>query len=280
MNMGNESIPWDKIQKQPDKDHKLRGKDILEFRSAIESQQSELDKRSRTVKQLESEKNSVENALNTERSKAVELERKMASLELDYKNKDAKARLMETEAARKVQELQQKIAELEGREHELKTERDRVKAEKQAKEQELEAMGRQIDAFKRDISDLQGRIVTIEAQKGELDALLFDEKTRLEKQVLDLQEQRDAAVDQYLDLENTIKKPRIKMESEDLATARACMTCKHYVLYKEGDYQYVKAVHLFDAVHRAHMVSTVTFSEVKNGYTAKTQEFIEKTADR
>jgi chromosome segregation ATPase len=280
MNMGNDTIPWDKIEKQPDKEHKMRGTDILEFRSAIEAQQSEIDKKSSTLKQLESDKTSVENALNSERSKAAELERKMASLELDYKNKDAKARLLETEMARKVQSLQQKIADLEGRENELKAERDRVKAEKQSKEQELEAMGRQIETFKRDINDLQGRIVAIEAQKGELDARLMEEKMRLEKQVLDLQEQRDMAVDQYLDLESTIKKPKASMESEELATARACMTCKEYVLYKEGDYKYVKAVHLFDAVHRAHMVSTVTFSEVKKGYTAKTQDFIQKSTDK
>jgi chromosome segregation ATPase len=273
------SIPWDKIEKQPEKEHKLPGKDILEFRTVIESQQQELDKKSTTLKQLESDKSSVENALNSERSKAAELAQKMASLELDYKNKDAKTRLMETEMARKVQELQQKIADLEGREAELKAERDRVSAEKQSKEQVLEAMERQIETFKRDIGDLQGRIVSIEAQKGELDARLMDEKMRLEKQVLDLQEQRDMAIDKYLELEDTIKKPKIKMESEDLATARACMTCKEYVLYKEGDYKYVKAVHLFDAVHRAHMVSTVTYSEVK-GYSAKTQEFIDKSADK
>ncbi|NMC06626.1 MAG: hypothetical protein GYA24_15520, partial [Candidatus Lokiarchaeota archaeon] len=159
-------------------------------------------------------------------------------------------------------------------------ERDRVASEKRARELELEAMARQIDTFKRDINDLQARIVSIEAQKGELDARMMEEKAKLEKQVLDLQEQRDMAIDKYLDLESTIKKTSaIAMESDDLATTRACMTCKEYVLFKEGDYKYVKAVHLFDAVHRAHMVSTVTFSEVK-GYASKTQEFIDKTTDK
>jgi chromosome segregation ATPase len=222
----------------------------------------------------------VESALNAERSKAADLERKVATLELDYKNKDAKARLMETEMSKKLQELQQKVAELEAHERDLQTERDRVKEEKQTKEQELEAMARQIETFKRDIADLQGRIVAIEAEKGELDARVADEKASLEKQVLDLQEQRDVAVDQFIELEKSVKKPKSTMGSEELATTRACMTCKEYIIYNDDDYKYVKAMHLFDAVHRGHMVSTVTFSEVKKGYTSKTQEFIEKSADR
>ncbi len=275
-----ESIPWEKIEKQPDKEHKLRGKDILEFRTAIEAQQMEIDNRTRTVKQLETDKSTVENALNAERSKATELERKVASLELDYKNKDAKVRLIETEMSKKLQEMQQKIAELEAHEQDLKAERDRVNEEKQTKEKELEAMAHQIEAFKRDIGELQGRIVAIEAEKGVLDTRLVDEKSRLEKQVLDLQEQRDAAIGKYLELEDTIKKPKATMGSDELATARACMTCKDYIIYNEGDYRYVKAMHLFDAVHRGHMVSTVTFSEVKAGYTSRTQEFIEKSANR
>ncbi len=274
-----ESIPWEKIEKQPDKEHKLRGKDILEFRTAIEAQQMEIDNRSRTLKQLETEKSSVESALNAERSKAVELERKVATLELDYKNKDARARLMETEMSKKLQELQLKVSELEAHEHDLQSERDRVKEEKMTKEKELEAMARQIETFKHDIGELQGRIVAIEAEKGELDARLA-EKAQLEKQVHDLQEQRDAAVDKYLELEDQIKKPKVTMGSDELATARACMTCKEYIIYNDDDYKYVKAMHLFDAVHRGHMVSTVTFSEVKKGYNSKTQEFIEKSADR
>jgi hypothetical protein len=53
-------IPWDKIEKQPEKDHKLRGKDILEFRSAIDAQQGEIDRKQQLIKQLESEKGNVE----------------------------------------------------------------------------------------------------------------------------------------------------------------------------------------------------------------------------
>ncbi|MBN2150434.1 MAG: hypothetical protein JW839_03205 [Candidatus Lokiarchaeota archaeon] len=268
-----ESIPWEKIEKQPDKEYKIRGKDVIEFRAAIEAQQSEIDNGSQAVKQLEAEKTSVEGALNAEKKRAADLERKVATLELDYKDKDAKARSKDAEMAKKVQELQETIAGLEGRGKQVEAERDLAK-------REIEAMARQIDAFKRDIGDLQARIVAIEAEKGELNTSLQEEKQRLEQQVHDIQEQRDAAIDKYLELEDAIKKPEIKLEAEDLATARACMTCKEYVLYKEGDYKYVKAVHLFDAVHRAHMVSTVTLSEVKNGYTPKTQEFIEKSAGK
>ncbi|MEX2682897.1 MAG: hypothetical protein Q6373_015010 [Candidatus Sigynarchaeota archaeon] len=269
MNDSNKSIPWDKIENQPEKEHKIRGRDIIEFRSTIEAQQGALDERNRKIKQLETEKASVESALNAERARAADLERRLSTLEHDYKNKVAKASSTEAE----VQRLQEKIAGLEGHGKEIESERDRAK-------QELEAMGRQIENFKRDIGDLQARVIAIEAEraeKGELSARLQQEKEQLEKEVADLQQQRDAALEQYVELEKTIKKPKA-LDQSDLATARACMTCKQYIILTEGDYNSVKAIRLFDATHRGHMVSTVTYSEVKNGYTSKTDEFLEKSA--
>nr|MDO8088502.1 hypothetical protein [Candidatus Sigynarchaeum springense] len=169
-----------------------------------------------------------------------------------------------------MQTLQEKIAVLEGHGKEIESERDRAK-------QELEAMARQIETFKRDIGDLQARIVAIEAEKGEFSARLQEEKGQLEKEVADLQQQRDAALEQYVELEKSIKKPKA-LDQSDLSTARACMTCKHYIIFTEGDYNSVKAIHLFDATHRGHMVSTVTYSEVKSGYVSKTDEFLDRSS--
>jgi DNA repair exonuclease SbcCD ATPase subunit len=206
------------------------------------------------------------------------MERKIATLELDYKNKDAKARLLENEMGRRVQELQAKIAELQDREVNLEKAKDRIDKEKQAREQELEAMTREINVFKNNIGILQARIVFIEAEKGEMDARTMAEKTRLAQQVHDLEEQRDAAIDKLMEMEAMHKKTEHLSQPDDLDTTRACMTCKEYILYKEDDYRYTKALHLFDAFHRAHMVSTVTASEIRSGYTSKTKEFLDKSA--
>ena len=88
VNDSNKSIPWEKIENQPEKEHKIRGKDIIEFRSTIEAQQVALDEKNRKFKLLETEKASVESTLNAERARAADLERKLSTLEHDYKNKD------------------------------------------------------------------------------------------------------------------------------------------------------------------------------------------------
>ncbi|HME53474.1 MAG TPA: hypothetical protein VKM55_14715 [Candidatus Lokiarchaeia archaeon] len=69
--------------------------------------------------------------------------------------------------------------------------------------------------------------------------------------------------------------PARVMPEDDMETVRACNTCKQYVLALKG-YKYIRVVKLFDATHRGHMLATLTYGDVKNDFTSKTEEYLEK----
>jgi len=51
--------------------------------------------------------------------------------------------------------------------------------------------------------------------------------------------------------------------------------CKQFVLALE-DYKYISAVQIFDVKYRGHMLATLTYGDVKEDFTSKTEEFLQK----
>jgi hypothetical protein len=56
---------------------------------------------------------------------------------------------------------------------------------------------------------------------------------------------------------------------------RACLRCHTYVLVKEG-YQNQQAIKLFEKDHTGHVMGTVDYIEVRNGFTSVTNEYMDR----
>ena len=56
---------------------------------------------------------------------------------------------------------------------------------------------------------------------------------------------------------------------------RACLKCKQYVIIKEG-YKAQQAVKIFEKDHTGHVMSTVDYTEVKNGFESVTNQYMDR----
>lgn len=54
------------------------------------------------------------------------------------------------------------------------------------------------------------------------------------------------------------------------------MACKEYIIIKDGSYKNQKAIQLFEREHSGHFIGTVDYTEVKEGYTSKTNEYMDR----
>ncbi|MHA1697805.1 MAG: hypothetical protein ACTSWN_03080 [Promethearchaeota archaeon] len=57
---------------------------------------------------------------------------------------------------------------------------------------------------------------------------------------------------------------------------RACIQCKHYVIIKDGSFKNQQAISKFEKSHAGHVLITVDYTEVKDSFQSKTNEFMDQ----
>ncbi|MHA1793867.1 MAG: hypothetical protein ACTSVI_14585 [Promethearchaeota archaeon] len=57
---------------------------------------------------------------------------------------------------------------------------------------------------------------------------------------------------------------------------RACLRCKEYVLIKDGSFKNQQAVKLFERDHNGHVLASIDYTEVKDSYKSRTNEYMDK----
>ncbi|HME53037.1 MAG TPA: hypothetical protein VKM55_12520 [Candidatus Lokiarchaeia archaeon] len=266
--MGNKPIDWEAIQKKPGKDYKLSGTMILDFRKTIESQKEELTTKSSKIKALEDEKAKMQADLE---AKANDLAKKIETIE---KERDDKIKSLEQEMATKTESIKEQEDLNKQMAEKLDTaagsviEQTSAVAEKDACIEEKDARIAELE------NELAKRQDTIQQLESLAESAAAD-KDRLEQEIKSMEEQQDTLVNKVMDLEDKIQKPARVVTEDDMETVRACNTCKQYVLALE-EYKHIQAVKLFDATHRGHMLATLTYGDVKDDFTSKTEEYLEK----
>ncbi len=273
--MGNKPIDWEKIESQPDKEHKILGKDIITFRSTIEGQKGEIDRNMAAIKALGDEKQKLQSMMQSERERADDLAKKVESLKDAAKDGNAYAQTLERENEATVQALKARIQQLETLEKELASKLDMSASTVIEKEGIIAEKESAIAALKSEIIKVQEQNKQVVLEKENVVASTKAEKEKLEQEMKSLEDQRDTLVDKVMELEDKVQKPVRITPAEDVETVRACVSCKQYVLAKE-EYKYIQAMHLFEAAHRTHMLATLTYADVKKEFSTKTQEFLDK----
>nr|MDO8113636.1 hypothetical protein [Candidatus Sigynarchaeota archaeon] len=205
--MGNKPIEWEKIEKQPDKEHKILGKDILTFRSTIEGQQGEIDKNKAAIKALDEEKRKLQSMLQLERERADGFGKKVESLEKSMKDGETLAQSLERENAATNQVMKSRIQQLETLEKELAQKLDIAASTIIEKDGTIAEKESAIAALKSEAIKVQEQIRQVESEKETLTASAKAEKEKLDQEIKSLEEQRDTLVDKVMELEDKVQKP-------------------------------------------------------------------------
>ena len=261
--MGDKDIPWEKVQDKPNKNFKVSGSLLIEFRKKIEDQKgkiSELDASINELKGIHSKK-TKEHA-----GKIENFEKTLFNLEKAIEEKENQVKLMQEDLESKSRNMNDTIQQLEAREREIL---DELEAEKQQKME----LGSKIADLHGKIKLLNENSFHLEADKSWLTARAITRDLKLER----LERENDALIDKIIDKKmGDAGKFEPSVDFEEFHTqVRACMTCKEYVLAKQ-EYKYQRAVQIFDASHRGHMLGTLTYQEVKQDFSSKTDEFLQR----
>jgi chromosome segregation ATPase len=269
-------IPWEKVESAPDKEIKLHGRDVLAFKSEIEAKNLEMVKMAAALAEVQADRRKLLTGLDAERSRNSELERKVASLENDYKQRETMLQTIEADAANKVKSLQEKIQDLEIEEQKIQGERDAAAAGLAKVEVALAERESALAVLKGEIDSLQGRTAQLESEKGKVSAHAQADCVRYEQEIRALEAQRDTMKAKLESAEKVLHAASPESVVDDFSTVRACMACREFTLMDESDIRSVRAVKLFDNLHRMHMIGTLTFGEVKGKFLPRTKDLLDR----
>ncbi len=274
--MERRQIPWDKAEDSPEKEIKLHGRDILAFKSELEASNLEMVKMAAHLADVQAERRKLMTGLDAERSRNAELERRVASLEQDYKERETMLRTAESDMTSKVKALEEKIQGLETEEQKLQSERDAATTGLAKKDAALAERESALSVLKGEIDALQRRITQHESEKSRSSAHALADSSRYEQEIRVLEAQRDALKERLEEAEKELHFASPESTVDDFTTVRACMACREFTLMDESDVRSVRAVKLFDNLHRMHMIGTLTFGEVKGKFTPRTKELLDR----
>lgn len=269
-------IPWNKVEASPDSEIKLQGRLILAFKSELEASREELARMASTLARVQDERRKLLTGLEAERFRTVELEQKMASLEQAYKDRESRLIAVEADAVNRVKALQDQVHDLQVNEQKIQAERDAAETALATVEAALGERESALAILKGELDAIQGRTMQLENERGTVNAHALADCARYEQEIRALQSQRD---DLKAKLDRIERERRFGIPEnmvDDFATVRACMACREFTLMNEGDIKSVRAVKLFDNMHRMHMVGTLTFGEVKGKFTPKTKDLLDR----
>ncbi|MBD3186852.1 hypothetical protein GF325_08510 [Candidatus Bathyarchaeota archaeon] len=269
--MGTQDISWKDIENKPGKKHKVRGEALLGLKV-------ELVKREGRISDLQGQNESLEKQIGKLRDQLGQSMNNSTMLEEQVTKKGEYINRLEgrlEELKGKVEFHLQNESTLQGQLDEFKVELEGVNQVKKRLQQEKEELVQQRD-------ELESKLFSAEARNSRMVATYLDAVAKLERDVASLEHEKELLVDEILagreqapqqgNLPSSKHIPTVSDESN----VRACMTCKQYVLIKDGDYRYQRAIQRFEGYHRGHMLGTLTFSEVKHGFSSKTDEFLNK----
>ncbi len=274
--MERNQIPWDKVEDAPEKEIRLHGRDVLAFKSEIEAKTLEMVKMAARLAEVQAERRKLMTGLDAERSRTAELERRVASLERVYNERDTMLQTVESDMAIRVTSLQEKIKGLETDEQRLKQERDAAHAGLAKKDAALAERESALSILKGEIDALQRRTVQHEGEKGRVNAHALADAARYEQEIRLLEAQRDLLKTKLAEAEKELHFASPEGTVDDYSTVRACMACREFTLMDEGDARSARAVKLFDNLHRMHMIGTLTFGEVKGKFTPRTRDLLDR----
>ncbi len=294
--MDSNGIPWQKIQEKPDKEHKVPGRSLLAFRNELDAQKNMISSLKTEIEKMKADSSQNVNALQhdneiiRENVNACEKEIReqraaISRLEEDNSSLRKEIEIIEANKSKIEATLNQDLQKEKNAAIELKAELEKARDALQSVSAILSGAQAEKTTMEASLKgEIEKRQQVAENVQAQLEGVLESKQRELDALEADLAKERenvDKLADKILELEDELKPKEIMPKAEadlDLTAVRACMTCKHYVLVKDGDYKYVLAMQSFDTHHRGHMLGTLTYGEVKNTFSSKTAEFLEKVA--
>ncbi len=226
------SIEWDKILNNPTKSFKVRGEELLEFRSKIESQDMKITDLTNARDELNSRIKTLEKNVSELQSKLKARDEKLESMTVEIDGLDEKLTQTKTDADSSVSELKIKY------DGEIGT-KDKVISELKAS---LSQKDNEISELKNNKSQLESKNSELESMKNNLEGKTSQNENEiiaLKNQIDDLQSQinskdaalkiKDAKIDEYNvkieELKDQIPKKPIYEKAEEIIKGASCPNC-------------------------------------------------------